>query len=105
MRYILSTIILLVIGTVLVMMVSEMPEFGAADNPSNNMVSERFTENVIEDTNVQNIIAAIITDYRAFDTIGETTVLFTGIASVLTVLGAHVKAGEKKDVINKDEKH
>lgn len=98
MRIVISTIALLVIGTVLLMMVAEMPEFGSPDNPSNNMVSERFTEQVIEDTNVKNIISAIITDYRAYDTIGETTVLFTGIAAVLTVLGAHVKAGEKKDV-------
>lgn len=86
------------------MMVSEMPEFGNADNPSNNMVSQRFSEDVIDDTNVQNIVAAIITDYRGFDTLGETTVLFTGIASVLTVLGAHIKAGEKKEVTNNDEK-
>lgn len=102
MRYVISTICLIVIGAVLLMMVAEMPEFGNPNNPSNNIVSERFTEQVIEDTNVQNIVSAIISDYRAYDTIGETTVLFTGIAAVLTVLGAHVKAGEKKDV-KKDE--
>lgn len=98
MRIIISTFALVVIGIILLMMVAEMPEFGAPDNPAINVVSERFTDQVIEDTNVKNIISAIITDYRAYDTIGETTVLFTGIAAVLTVLGAHVKAGEKKDV-------
>ncbi|SES65759.1 hydrogen gas-evolving membrane-bound hydrogenase subunit E [Anaerobranca gottschalkii] len=96
MRVIISTISLLVIGIILLMMVAEMPEFGSPSNPSNNIVSQRFTEEVVEDTNVKNIVSAIITDYRAYDTIGETTVLFTGIAAVLTVLGAHIKAGQNK---------
>lgn len=96
MRIVISTVSLLVIGIILLMMVAEMPEFGSPDNPSNNVLSQRFTEEVVKDTNIKNIVSAIITDYRGYDTLGETTVLFTGIAAVLTVLGAHVKAGQNK---------
>jgi len=33
-----------------------------------------------------NIVAAIILDYRAYDTLGEATVLFTAVVGVLTVM-------------------
>lgn len=103
MRKIWSAIILSVLGVILLVMVSEMPPFGDPNNPSNNIVSERFSEQIIEDTNVPNIVTAIITDYRGYDTLGEATVLFTSIAAVLTVLTAHMDAAPLKDVNDDDE--
>jgi multicomponent Na+:H+ antiporter subunit B len=50
-------------------------------------VAKHYNNNASEETNVLNIISAIITDYRAFDTLGETTVLFTSITAVVSVLG------------------
>ena len=97
MRTLIATILILILGAMLFMMVVEMPTFGDPENPSNNVVSQRYSEQVMEDVNVPNIITAIIADYRAYDTLGEATVLFTGIAAVLTVLGAHMSAGRKDD--------
>ncbi len=93
MRTAIATILILVLGVLLLYMTSEMPRFGDPANPSNNELSERYTDRVIEDTNVPNIVSAIITDYRAYDTLGEATVLFAGIAAVLTVLAAHSDVG------------
>ena len=76
----------LIIILMLLMGVSELPSFGSQDRPTNNYVSERYIEKAIEDTGALNIVTGIILDYRAFDTFGEATVLFTGVIAVLIVL-------------------
>lgn len=54
-----------------------LPPFGEADNPYNNEVSQRYIEKGIEETGAINFVAGMILDYRAFDTLGESFVLFT----------------------------
>jgi multisubunit Na+/H+ antiporter MnhB subunit len=39
-----------------------------------------------QETGAANIVASIVLDYRAYDTMGEVTVLFTAILGALTVL-------------------
>jgi multisubunit Na+/H+ antiporter MnhB subunit len=78
--------------------VMQMPALGSVDNPSYNATTRYYLDNSTTDTGAQNVIAAIITDYRAFDTLGETTVLFTSIAAVLSVLSTLKQHG-------KEEKH
>jgi multisubunit Na+/H+ antiporter MnhB subunit len=91
MRKLLVIILLAVIAYALVITVLEMPTFGDAANPSNNMVPERYIEKSLEETGALNVISSIITDYRAFDTLGEATVLFVAIAAALSAMKAHSK--------------
>jgi len=49
-------------------------------------VSGHYTGNAVSDTGSVNVVTAIILDYRAYDTLGEATVLFTSVVGVLTVL-------------------
>lgn len=88
-RHVLVILILLMIGYALVITVAEMPAFGAIDTPAYNYVARRYIEGTIEETGAINAIAAIITDYRAFDTLGEATVLFVAIAAAISNLKAH----------------
>lgn len=89
MRKILIVLLLLLIGLALIVTVLEMPTFGAAGNPTNNEVPERYLERSIEETGALNVIASIIIDYRAFDTLGEATVLFVAIAAAFATLKAN----------------
>ncbi len=89
MRQLLVVIFLALIANVLIFTVVEMPPFGSPENPSNNHVSGRFVENAVEETGSLNVVASVITDYRAFDTLGEATVLFVAIAAALSNLKAH----------------
>ncbi|EEG78156.1 hydrogen gas-evolving membrane-bound hydrogenase subunit E [Dethiobacter alkaliphilus] len=89
MRKILTVVLLAVIGIMLVVTVLEMPAIGDPNNPTNNEVPQRYLEQGIEETGAVNMIASIITDYRAFDTIGEATVLFVAIAAAIANLKAH----------------
>lgn len=86
--------VLFVLFVILVVAVLEMPTIGSADHPAYNETAKHYIENAIEDTNSPNIITAIITDFRAFDTLGETTVLFTSIAAVASILTV---SGKKED--------
>ena len=71
--------------TVLVLTVSHMPKTGDLNNPTNNEVAERYINKGLEETGATNIVAGMILDYRAFDTLGESHVLFVA-AIVVTLL-------------------
>jgi multicomponent Na+:H+ antiporter subunit B len=88
--------VLLVLFIILVVAIFEMPALGSLDHPAYNETAKYYIDNAIEDTNSPNIITAIITDYRAFDTLGETTVLFTSIAAVASILSVTTKKGDDK---------
>ncbi len=78
--------VLIILFGVLVRAVIDMPTIGSVDHPAYNDTAKYYIENAVRDTNSPNVVTAIITDYRAFDTLGETTVLFTAIAAVASVL-------------------
>jgi multicomponent Na+:H+ antiporter subunit B len=48
--------------------------------------SSYYLEHAAADTGAANIVASVILDYRAYDTLGEVTVLLTAILGTLTVL-------------------
>ena len=66
--------------------VSWLPTFGQAENPVNNEVSARYIENGLQETGAVNIVTGMILDYRAFDTLGESHVLFIATCTVLILL-------------------
>lgn len=71
---------------VLLIAVSHLPTFGDKDNPANNEVSERYIEKGLQETGAVNIVTGMILDYRAFDTLGESHVLFIATCTVLILL-------------------
>lgn len=64
-------------------------------------VSQFYPLNAIEGTGATNVVSAIILDYRAYDTLGEATVLFTAVVGVLTVMRS---PGKKKEEDLQDTK-
>ena len=84
----LSVFTCIVIVALLLTTVAELPPFGDEKNPAHNEVIRRYVEHGGHETGAQNIVAGLILDYRAFDTFGESAVLFTAAVSVLMLLGA-----------------
>ncbi len=70
----------------LLVTISYLPATGAADKPVNNEVAERYIEKGLEETGAINIVSGMILDYRAFDTLGESHVLFVATITVLILL-------------------
>ena len=77
-----------IIGMLLVT-TAGLPGFGDPDNPANNEVPARYIEKGMEETGAVNIVAGMILDYRAFDTLGESNVLFVAVCAVIILLRLH----------------
>jgi multicomponent Na+:H+ antiporter subunit B len=63
-----------------------MADLGTINNAAYNATTLYYINNALAQTGASNIVAAIVTDFRAFDTLGETIVLFTSIVAVFVVL-------------------
>ena len=78
-----------------------LPRFGEVNNnPTLNDIYHEYIENGIDKTGATNFVSGMILDYRAFDTLGESFVLFTAVNCVLILL-QEVKDSKKKE----DEKY
>lgn len=76
----------LVIVVLLLITVNGLPPYGGVDNPAVNEVFDRYVNEAVNETGALNIVAAVILDYRAFDTFGEAVMLFTATMAVVTLL-------------------
>lgn len=81
-----SILFCLFLMALLLVTISYLPATGAAEKPVNNEVAARYIENGLEETGAINIVAGMILDYRAFDTLGESHVLFVATITVLILL-------------------
>ena len=71
---------LLIYGTI------DMPNWGDPQSPASRHVSPRYIEKTVEETAVPNMVTSVLADYRGYDTLGETTVIFTaGISCLLLI--------------------
>lgn len=97
----LYTVLSLALGALIIFFLLEtvalMPRFGAADSPMSNEVIQRYIEKGLEETGALNIVAGMILDYRAFDTLGESTVLFIAACAVLILLRIDLGPDGKPD--------
>lgn len=82
----LSALLLALLALCLLLAVLELPAFGAADAPVHNEVSARYLGEGLRETGAVNAVAGVILDYRAFDTLGESHVLFAAAAAVMILL-------------------
>lgn len=57
------------------------------------MVSKHYIEHGLNSTGATNLVSSVILDFRAYDTLGEATVLFTAVIGALAVLR---RIGRKK---------
>jgi multisubunit Na+/H+ antiporter MnhB subunit len=77
---------------------SDMTAFG---KPLMRVSQEYLSQAAIEQTGATNVVMGILLDFRAYDTLGEATVLLTSILGSFVILR---KRG-KKDIAEKDMEH
>ena len=63
------------------------------DAPSNKYLAEGLKE-----TGASNIVTAVLLDYRAYDTLGEATVLFAAVIGALAVLRGRARSKRGDDI-------
>ena len=80
----LSLISTLIVGALLIYGTMDMPEWGDPNSPASTHVSPYYLRNNLEDTATPNVVTSVLADYRGYDTLGETTVIFTaGMGCIL----------------------
>lgn len=102
---IIAIIICSIFTGVLLYSVTKLPAFGSSTNPASNEVVERYIESGIEETGAINLVAGMILDYRAFDTFGESNVLFLAVISVIMLLKRDKQSFDSHDyrILSEDE--
>lgn len=91
MRSVFSLILLIVIGAGVVLTLSSIP-FGSTSSD----VGEYYIDSGRDDTGATNIVTSVVVGYRAFDTLGEVTVLFVAAIGLGAILAAGRENEEKK---------
>jgi multicomponent Na+:H+ antiporter subunit B len=92
-RNLLFVIIVLLATYGVLIVVAELPPYGQPDNPVHNQVSERYINDALEETGSLNMVTSIVLDYRAYDTMFETIVLFTAALAVVITLKPSKRRG------------
>ena len=73
---ILSLILVVVSAALLIWATADLPDWGDPNTPASTHVSPRYIEKAVEETGVPNVVTAVLADYRGYDTMFETTVIF-----------------------------
>ena len=77
-------LVTLLTGALLIYGIKDMPKWGDPNSPASLHVSPRYIEKTVEETATPDMVTSVLADYRGYDTLGETTVIFTaGMACLL----------------------
>ena len=79
-------IVAILVGGMLVYAAGDFPAWSDPASPASTYLSPHFIEKTMEETSVPNIVTAVLADYRSFDTMFETTVIFSAGVAVFVLL-------------------
>ena len=102
-RWFLNTAITIVFIGVLLLVAKkcfgDLPKFGYPEM----RVASTYLKDGLAKTGATNLVSSVILDYRAFDTLGEATVLFTAVIGVLAIVRRTGRKKEDEKVKEEDE--
>jgi multicomponent Na+:H+ antiporter subunit B len=84
-------IIVCLSGALLLYATQDFPRWGDPNSPASTHVSPRYIQKSLEETDVPNLVTSILADYRGYDTMFETTVIFAAGLSCFILLRAFKK--------------
>jgi len=85
-RNLLPLFVVLVVAAALVWGTLSLPPFGSPESVMQHHVVPRYLTQSVAETNVPNVVTSVLADYRGYDTLGETTVIFTAGIGVMLLL-------------------
>lgn len=98
----LGIIFCFILSLFLIGVVNFLPLFARDNTPTVNEVSDHYVAQGRDETGAVNTVAGMILDYRAFDTLGESFVLFTATCAVLLLLEQSEKSQQKATKAKKE---
>ncbi len=85
------------VGAALIWGTVSLPPFGVANSPIHTHTVPRYLNDTIKETMVPNVVTSVLADYRGYDTLGETTVIFTAGIGVMLLLSGRRRKKDKKE--------
>lgn len=76
---------------------ADLPDRGDLEAPANVHLSPEFIELTESDIAIPNVVSAILADFRGYDTLGETFVIFTAGLAVLLALHRAARKNDGED--------
>jgi multicomponent Na+:H+ antiporter subunit B len=76
----------LITGAILLYGVQDFAPWGDPASPASTHVSSHYIQNSVKETHVPNVVTAVLGDYRGYDTMFETVVIFCAGMAVVCVL-------------------
>ena len=97
-------LVVLLTGGALFYATIDMPDYGDHDAPIHLRTSPEFIADAVPRVvdgeplavGVPNLVTTVLASYRGYDTLGETTVIFTGATAVLMILGSRRRRRRRK---------
>lgn len=83
----LPLLVITITGLALVYGTWDIPRYGDPANPIHRHVVRRYIEDSPKEIGIPNVVTAVLASYRSYDTLGETTVVFTAAIGVLVLIG------------------
>ena len=96
---VLAGLLCVVLSALMLLTAADLPPYGSDTAPTVNEVAQRYVEQGTQETGAVNTVAGMILDYRAFDTLGESFVLFTAMCAVTILLN---RSGKKRWLLQPD---
>ena len=93
-RPLLPLLVSIGVGAALVYGTLGLPAFSDPNAPIHSHVVPRYLNDALRETGVPNVVTAVLASYRGYDTLGETTVVFTAGAGVVALLRRRRRDGE-----------
>ena len=82
-------------GAALAFATLDMPSYGDPAAPIHQHVAPRYVRDSEREIGVPNIVTSVLASYRGYDTLGETTVIFTAGVGVLLLIGGALRFRDK----------
>ena len=83
----LALISVVITGWLLLSAVGDFPDWGDPNSPANSYrLSQHFVTETFHETAVPNMVTAVLADYRGYDTMFETVVMFTAGIAIISIL-------------------
>ncbi|HXV19568.1 MAG TPA: hydrogen gas-evolving membrane-bound hydrogenase subunit E [Desulfuromonadales bacterium] len=76
----------LVTGAILLYGTQDFAAWGDPESPPNRHLSPYYIQQTVPETHVPNIVTAVVADYRGYDTMFETVVIYCAGLVVISVL-------------------
>ena len=84
---ILAFIAVIITGILLLQAERDFPDWGDPESPANSYrLSQHYITQTFPETTVPNMVTAVLADYRGYDTMFETVVIFTAGIAVIGIL-------------------